>query len=218
MLSIIVYCFSLARTNRLLLATLTRITGGTSVPSSVSKISRRLLAISGASPLRKVITRTVRSLSLPGVTSSWRSISSAASSAVGVAEITTALRRSSAITRNGGSAGLAASPRVRVRARAACAASLVSNCSTSGAICPARAFFKNTVRTRAASRGPRTSMSRTVFSISSSCCGSAATTMVLLVISGVIVGLMRPGRDAARAATACSIALATVSAVASLSG
>jgi hypothetical protein len=205
-------CFSFARTSRLLLATFTLITGGVSVPSSVSKMSARLLATSPASPLRSVSTLTERSLSVPGVTSSCRSISSAASSAVGVAEMTTAFSRSSAITRSAGSVDAGAAPRPRGATRAA---SLASSCSTSGAICAARACFRNTVRTRAASRGPRTSMSRTVFSISSSCAGSAATTIELLVISGVIVGLTRPGRDTARAATACSIARATVSAVAS---
>ena len=219
MLSIIAYCLLLARTSRLLLATFTRMTGGVSVPSSVSKMSARLFATSLASPLRMVMTRTVRSLSVPGATSSWRSISSAASSAVGVAEITTALRRSSAITRSAGSEPAAAAARPRARAPSpACAASLASSCSTSGAICPARACLRNTVRTRAASRGPRTSMSRTVFSISSSCAGSAATTIELLVSSGVMVGFTRPGRVIARVATACSIAFATVSAAASESG
>ncbi|MCE2883901.1 MAG: hypothetical protein LW806_03235 [Planctomycetaceae bacterium] len=215
--SIVANCFSVARTRRLLLAAFGRITGGVSVPSSVSKRSTRLRAISAASALRSVSTRTTRSDSRPGATSSCWSISSAASSADGVAEITTALSRSSAITRNAGSAAVAPADAAG-RARSARCASPASSSSTSGAICPARAFFRKTVRTRAASRGPRTSIVRTTASTSSSCDGSAATTSELLVGSAETTGRRRFGCEVARAASACSTAFATSGALACDSG
>ena len=213
--SIVANCFSVARTSKLLLAVFVRMTGGVSVPSSVSKRSMRLFAISAASALRNARTRTTRSVSRPGATSSCCSISSAASRAPGVALMMTAFSRSSAMTRSAGStAATAPDGRVRSTRRA----SPANNCSTSGAICAARAFFKNTVRTRAASRGPRTSIVRTIASTSSSCAGSAATTSALLVGSAAIDGFRAFDCVATRAASACSTAFATSGALACESG
>ena len=113
--SIAAYCSSVARTSSELLDTFTRMTGGCSMPSSISNTSFSAAAISAASALRTSRTCTKRVAPPVGPASSCRSISSAASSCEGVALMMTAFKRASAATLRIGSCAACTPPRVNAR-------------------------------------------------------------------------------------------------------